>query len=51
VIVSARFGRNRALRAGKGVLQSIKGVISVKAGEIEELRFHNAAVMRSHDFH
>ena len=35
----------------KGVLQSIKGVISVKAGEIEELRFHNAAVMRSHDFH
>jgi error-prone DNA polymerase len=35
----------------KGVLQSISGVISVKAGEIEELRFHDAAVMRSHDFH
>jgi error-prone DNA polymerase len=35
----------------KGVLQSIKGVISVKAGEIEELSFRNAAVMRSHDFH
>jgi error-prone DNA polymerase len=34
-----------------GVLQSIKGVISVKAGEIEELSFRDAAVMRSHDFH
>ncbi len=36
----------------KGVLQSIKGVISVKAGEIEELTFRDdAAIMRSHDFH
>ncbi len=35
----------------KGVLQSITGVISVKAGEIEELSFREAAVMRSHDFH
>jgi error-prone DNA polymerase len=35
----------------KGVLQSIGGVISVKAGDIEELRFHDAAVMQSHDFH
>jgi error-prone DNA polymerase len=34
-----------------GVLQSIEGVISVKAGEIEELSFRDAAVMRSHDFH
>jgi len=35
----------------KGVLQSITGVISVKAGEIEELKFQDAAVMQSHDFH
>jgi error-prone DNA polymerase len=35
----------------KGVLQSITGVISVKAGEIEELHFRDAAVMSSHDFH
>jgi error-prone DNA polymerase len=35
----------------KGVLQSITGVISVKAGDIEELSFREAAVMRSHDFH
>jgi error-prone DNA polymerase len=35
----------------KGVLQSITGVISVKAGEIEELTFRDAAVMKSHDFH
>ena len=35
----------------KGVLQSITGVISVKAGEIEDLHFRNAAVMPSHDFH
>ncbi len=35
----------------KGVLQSITGVISVKAGEIEELTFLDAAVMKSHDFH
>jgi hypothetical protein len=35
----------------KGVLQSITGVISVKAGEIEELHFRDAAVMPSHDFH
>jgi error-prone DNA polymerase len=35
----------------KGVLQSISGVISVKAGDIEELSFRDAAVMQSHDFH
>jgi hypothetical protein len=35
----------------KGVLQSITGVISVKAGEIEELSLRDAAVMPSHDFH
>ncbi len=35
----------------KGVLQSITGVISVKAAEIEELTFRDAAVMKSHDFH
>jgi len=35
----------------KGVLQSITGVISVKAGDIEELAFHEAAAMPSHDFH
>ncbi|MGI8958594.1 MAG: error-prone DNA polymerase [Bryobacteraceae bacterium] len=35
----------------KGVLQSITGVVSVKAGEIEELSFQDAAVMPSHDFH
>jgi len=35
----------------KGILQSITGVISVKAGDIEELHFRDAAVMQSHDFH
>ncbi len=35
----------------KGVLQSISGVIAVKAGDIEELSFQQAAVMESHDFH
>ncbi|MBV9612025.1 MAG: error-prone DNA polymerase, partial [Acidobacteriaceae bacterium] len=35
----------------KGVLQSITGVISVKAGDIEELTFRDAAVIPSHDFH
>ncbi|MBV9766286.1 MAG: error-prone DNA polymerase, partial [Acidobacteriaceae bacterium] len=35
----------------KGVLQSITGVISVKAGDIEELSFRDAAIMQSHDFH
>jgi error-prone DNA polymerase len=35
----------------KGVLQSITGVISVKAGDIEELSFCGAAAMQSHDFH
>jgi error-prone DNA polymerase len=35
----------------KGVLQSISGVISVKAADVEELAFHNAAAMQSHDFH
>lgn len=35
----------------KGVLQSTMGVISLKAGDIEELTFRDSAVMRSHDFH
>ncbi len=35
----------------KGVLQSISGVISVKAGDIEELTFRDAAAVQSHDFH
>lgn len=35
----------------KGVLQSVGGVISVKAGDISELTFSEAAVMQSHDFH
>jgi error-prone DNA polymerase len=35
----------------KGVLQSISGVISVKAGDIDELRFEGAAALTSHDFH
>jgi error-prone DNA polymerase len=35
----------------KGVLQSISGVISVKAGDIESLTFRDAAVVSSHDFH
>lgn len=35
----------------KGVLQSTSGVISLKAGDIEELTFRDAAVMQSHDFH
>ena len=35
----------------KGVLQSTFGVISVKAGSIEELTLRDAAVMQSHDFH
>jgi error-prone DNA polymerase len=35
----------------KGVLQSITGVISVKAGDIERLTFRDAAVLESHDFH
>ncbi len=35
----------------KGVLQSISGVISVRAAEVEELRFRESAVMKSHDFH
>jgi len=35
----------------KGVLQSISGVISVKAGEVESLTFKDSAVIPSHDFH
>jgi hypothetical protein len=35
----------------KGVLQSMSGVVSVKAGEIKELHLAQAAVMESHDFH
>ena len=36
----------------KGTLQSIGGVISVKAGDVQELHFQKeAAVMSSHDFH
>jgi len=35
----------------KGVLQSITGVISVKAGDVEELSLGGAATVQSHDFH
>jgi len=35
----------------KGTLQSITGVISVKAGAIEHLTFQDSAVLQSHDFH
>jgi len=35
----------------KGVLQSISGVISLKAADVEALSLKDAAVMRSHDFH
>jgi len=35
----------------KGTLQSITGVISVKAGSIEHLTFQDSAVLQSHDFH
>jgi error-prone DNA polymerase len=35
----------------KGVLQSISGVISLKAGDIEALTFRDTAVVWSHDFH
>ena len=35
----------------KGVLQSISGVISVRAAEVEELRFRDSVVIASHDFH
>ncbi len=35
----------------KGILQSITGVISVKAADMEELSFREAAIMHSHDFH
>jgi error-prone DNA polymerase len=35
----------------KGVLQSISGVISVKAGDVESLTFKDSAVIPSHDFH
>ena len=51
------FARNRQVCTTapyvlvKGILQSIDGVISLKAGDVEELTFRDAAVMRSHDFH
>jgi len=35
----------------KGILQSISGVISLKAGEVYELPVTGAAVVASHDFH
>lgn len=35
----------------KGVLQSISGVVSVKASHIEGLNIRDAAIMQSHDFH
>jgi error-prone DNA polymerase len=34
----------------KGTLQSTSGVISLKAGHVEELSFQEAAVMSSHDY-
>jgi error-prone DNA polymerase len=35
----------------KGVLQSTSGVISLKAGELEDLPLSGATVLASHDFH
>jgi error-prone DNA polymerase len=35
----------------KGILQSTSGVISLKAGEIQELPVAGAAMVASHDFH
>ena len=35
----------------KGVLQSISGVISVKAGDVDPLPFGDAVTVASHDFH
>ena len=35
----------------KGVLQNQSGVVSLKAGEVQELRLPQTAVMQSHDFH
>ncbi len=35
----------------KGILQSISGVVSVKAAHVERLAFQQTAVTRSHDFH
>jgi error-prone DNA polymerase len=35
----------------KGILQSLSGVISIKAAELERLSLQESAVMRSHDFH
>ena len=35
----------------KGVLQNQSGVVSLKAGEINELQLAQVAIMRSHDFH
>jgi error-prone DNA polymerase len=57
IIEPGLFERRRAIVTTapyvlvKGVLQSVSGVISVKAGEIERLTFQNAATLRSHDFH
>ena len=34
-----------------GVLQSISGVIAIKAGDVEHLTFQDSAALRSHDFH
>jgi error-prone DNA polymerase len=35
----------------KGILQSISGVVSVRAADVEELDFKESAVIASHDFH
>ena len=35
----------------KGILQSISGVVAVKAGHVEELHFQQSAVIPSHNFH
>ncbi|MGH9655780.1 MAG: error-prone DNA polymerase [Bryobacteraceae bacterium] len=57
IVTPGLFERRRAICTAapylliKGVLQSISGVVSVKAGEIGDLRFDAAAVLRSHDFH
>jgi error-prone DNA polymerase len=57
IVQPALFDRYRAACSTapyliiKGVLQSLSGVVSLKAGKINELKLTQAAVMQSHDFH
>ena len=57
IVQPALFDRYRAACSTapyliiKGVLQNQSGVVSLKAGEINELHLTQAAVLPSHDFH